>query len=75
MNTKGSGPNDFRHSDDLSELIESMKNDALEQAKKETGKRWKREKRKYKKTQRFIEKENRLKLTKISTNFLSRKRR
>jgi hypothetical protein len=36
MNTKGSGPNDFRHSDDLSELIKSMKNDALEQAKKET---------------------------------------
>ena len=38
MNTKGSGPNDFRHSDDLSQLIISMKNNALEQAKKETEK-------------------------------------
>ena len=68
MNTKGSGPNDFRHSDDLSELIESMKNDVLEQAK-ETGKRRRREKRKYKKTQRFIEKEDLRKQIKINKDF------
>ena len=69
MNTKGSGPNDFRHSDDLSDLIESMKNDVLEQAKKETGKRRRREKRKYKKTQRFIEKEDFRKQININKDF------
>ena len=73
MNTKGSGPNDFWHSDDLSELIEGMKNDALEQAKKETEKRRRKAKREYKKE--TLQKGNLGKQIKINkTNCLSRKK-
>ena len=67
MNTKGSGPNDFRHSDDLSELIEGMKNDALEQAKKETEKRRRKAKREYKKD--TLQKGNLGKQIKINKDF------
>jgi hypothetical protein len=68
MNTKGSGPNDFRHSDDLLELIES-ENDALEQAKKDTEKRRRKARREYGKTQRFIEKEDLRRQIKINKDF------
>ena len=57
------------HHNDLSELIESMKNDALEQAKKETEKRRRREKRRYRKTQRLIEKEDLRRQIKINKDF------
>jgi hypothetical protein len=68
-----------KHQHHLSELIESMKNDALEQAKKDTEKRRRKARREYRKTQRFIEKENlrRLtrRLTRILINCLSRRKR
>ncbi|CAB4039934.1 Hypothetical predicted protein, partial [Paramuricea clavata] len=55
--------------DHLSELIESMKYDALEQAKKDTEKRRRKAKREYRKTQRFIEKEDLRRQIKINKDF------
>ena len=69
MGTPNPSPNNFRHSDHLSELIESMKNDALEQAKKDKEKRRRKAKREYRKTQRFIEKEDLKRQIKINKSF------
>ena len=59
----------FQHSDHLSDLIEGMKNDALEQAKKDTEKRRRKSRTEYRKTQRFIEKEDLRKQIKINKDF------
>ena len=58
-----------KHQGHLSELIESMKNDALEQAKKDTEKRRRKARREYRKTQRFIEKEDLRRQIKINKDF------
>ena len=53
----------------MSELIEVMKNDALEQAKKDTEKRRRKARTEYRKTQRFIEKEDLRRQIKINKDF------